>query len=70
MTWGLYPSQELRGTGVPGALRGRQSSDRGMVHMLAYASDDPRQKGYSYQNHNQAEVYVDPILLAELGTGR
>eukprot|EP00975_Prorocentrum_lima_P070906 12934707-Prorocentrum_lima.AAC.1 len=55
MLWGLFPSQELRGTGVPGASRGRQSSDRGMIHMLAYASDDPRQKGYCYQNSNQAE---------------
>eukprot|EP00975_Prorocentrum_lima_P037921 7980310-Prorocentrum_lima.AAC.1 len=37
MTWGLYPSQDLRGTGVPGASRRRQNSDRGMIHMLAYA---------------------------------
>eukprot|EP00975_Prorocentrum_lima_P068363 12920286-Prorocentrum_lima.AAC.1 len=38
--------------------------------MLAYASDDPRQKGYSYQNYNQAEVYVDPESLFKQGEGR
>eukprot|EP00975_Prorocentrum_lima_P050320 10537712-Prorocentrum_lima.AAC.1 len=70
MTWGLYPSQELRGTGVPGASRGRQNSDRGMIHMLAYSSNDPRQKGYAYYNKNQAEVYVNAELLFELGAGR
>eukprot|EP00975_Prorocentrum_lima_P054619 11451409-Prorocentrum_lima.AAC.1 len=41
-----------------------------MVHMLAYASDDPRRRGYSYHHPNQAEVYVDPVALFRLGEGR
>eukprot|EP00975_Prorocentrum_lima_P030050 6304480-Prorocentrum_lima.AAC.1 len=60
----------MRGTGVPGASRRRQNPDRGMIHMLAYASDDPRQRGYSYQNRDQAEIYVDARLLIEMGRGR
>eukprot|EP00975_Prorocentrum_lima_P043540 9140168-Prorocentrum_lima.AAC.1 len=38
--------------------------------MLAYASDDPRQKGYAYHNNNQAEVYINAQLLFEKGAGR
>eukprot|EP00975_Prorocentrum_lima_P008021 1714967-Prorocentrum_lima.AAC.1 len=70
MMWGLYPSLELRGTGVPGASQRGQNADRGMIHMLAYSSDDPRQKGYAYQSKTQAEIYVNAELLFELGQGR
>eukprot|EP00975_Prorocentrum_lima_P041322 8681920-Prorocentrum_lima.AAC.1 len=38
--------------------------------MLAYSSDDPRQKGYAYHNNNQAEIYVNAELLFEHGVGR
>eukprot|EP00975_Prorocentrum_lima_P067994 12918203-Prorocentrum_lima.AAC.1 len=67
MVEGISPSHEFSGTGVAGAAGKNVNPRRGMVHLLAYTSDDQRRRGYSYEKDSQAEVYVDASALLAMG---